>query len=57
MAQLLELAQLLQPHDVPEVDVRAAGIEPLLQPQRLAGFQEFHHLLLNDNLRHATFEQ
>ena len=57
MPHLLELAQLAEPDNVPQMNIRAAGIKPLLQSQRPAGFQELHHLLLTDDFRYPPLQQ
>ena len=49
MAQLLELAHLVEQHGVTEVQVRRSGIEAGLDPQRAAKFQpRFQLVALED---------
>ena len=54
MPQLLELAQLAQPHHMAQVDIGAGGVEALLEAEHLPCLQELAQLGLHDNLGHAT---
>ena len=53
VAELLELAELAKPDDVAEVDVRRAGVEALLEAQRLAGLEQPDDLLADDDVGDA----
>ena len=57
MPQLLELAQLVDQHCVPEVQVRRGRIETGLDAQRLAALQLGHQFRLDKNFLCATLDQ
>src|SRR5262249_22482635 len=56
VAEILELAELHQRHGVPEMDVRGARIDAVLDPQRPAGRQTRHELVLRKDVRGAAAE-
>src|SRR5262245_59790361 len=56
MPQVLQLAELVELDGVAEVEVRTRGIEPLLDPQRLAASELCRELALDDQLVGAALE-
>ncbi len=57
MAELLELAQLVQQHGVTQMQIRRGGIEAGLDPQRAPAFQALTQLLQFEDFIGATTDQ
>ena len=57
VAELLEVAQLVDHHRVPEVQVGGGGIQPQLDAQRRAARELFRELALDDQLLGAALDQ
>ena len=57
MAELLELRQLAQADHVAHMDIGRAGVEALLESQRLARIQHPEQLFLVDYLHHTTAQK
>ena len=56
MAELLELGELRQHHDVPEVDVGRSGVDAELDPQGVAGCELLGEPPLGQRLLRPTRE-
>jgi len=54
MAQLLELAQLINKHSVPEMQIRRSRVKTCLDTQRLAALELFNQFRFNQNLFRTT---
>ena len=50
VSQILELAQLVDHHRVPEVQIRRSGVHAELDPQMASGLELLSHLGLDDQL-------
>ena len=57
VAELLEVAQLVDHHGVPEVQVGRRGIEPELDAQRRAARELLRELLLDDQLLGTALDE
>ncbi|MNO92590.1 hypothetical protein D3C76_841710 [compost metagenome] len=57
VTKLLELAQLVDQHGVPQVQIRGSRVEACLDPQRLATLELFDQLGLDQQFFRTTFNQ
>ncbi|MNJ02942.1 hypothetical protein D3C73_1630810 [compost metagenome] len=57
MPQLLKLAQLINKHGVPQVQIRCSRIEASLNTEWLAAFELFNQLGLDQQFFCTTFDQ